>query len=81
MAIGKSGENITPSKIEIKIGDHIVAEQSKISKDYNEKILRDYMQLDSINVEVNLNIGTASFTVYTCDFTHDYIDINADYKS
>ena len=39
------------------------------------------MQLDSINVEVNLNIGTASFTVYTCDFTHDYIDINADYKS
>ena len=81
MAIGKSGENITPSKIEIKIGDHIVAEQSKISKDYNEKILRDYMQLDSINVEVNLNIGTASFTVYTCDFTHDYIDINADYRS
>ena len=81
MAIGKSGENITPSKIEIKFGDHIVAEQSKISKDYNEKILRDYMQLDSINVEVNLNIGTASFTVYTCDFTHDYIDINADYRS
>ena len=81
MAIGKSGENITPSKVQIKIGNYLVAEQSKIAKDYNEKLLKEYMKWDSINIEVNLNIGNASHTVYTCDFTHDYIDINTDYRN
>ena len=81
MAIGKSGENVTPNKIQIKIGDHLVAEQSKKAKDYKESDIKEYMQWGSINVEVNLNIGNASFTVYTCDFTHDYIDINADYRN
>tara|TARA_Y100000590_G_scaffold155892_1_gene179182 strand:+ start:641 stop:1945 length:1305 start_codon:yes stop_codon:yes gene_type:complete len=81
MAIGKSGENVHPSKIKIKFGNYLVAEQGKISKDYNEKDLKDYMKWDSIDVEVNLNIGSASYNVYTCDLTHDYIDINADYRS
>ena len=39
------------------------------------------MKWDSIDIEVNLNIGNASYAVYTCDFTHDYIDINADYRN
>jgi len=81
MAIGKSGENIIPNKIQIKIGDFLVAEQSKIAKNYNEKTLKEYMKWDSIDIEVNLNMGNASFKVYTCDFTHDYIDINADYRN
>tara|TARA_B100000686_G_scaffold26717_1_gene26109 strand:+ start:3891 stop:5195 length:1305 start_codon:yes stop_codon:yes gene_type:complete len=81
MAIGKSGENVSPNKIQIKFGDHIVAEQSKVAKDYNEKEVKEYMKWDSINVLVNLNIGNGTFTVYTCDFTHDYIDINADYRN
>jgi glutamate N-acetyltransferase/amino-acid N-acetyltransferase len=81
MAIGKSGENIVPNKIEIRIGDYLVAEQSKVSKDYNEKDLENYMKWDSINVTVNLNLGTSSHTVYTCDFTKEYIDINADYRN
>ena len=81
MAIGKSGENIIANKIQIKIGDFLVAEQSKVAKDYEEKDIKEYMKWDSINIEVNLNIGNSSFTVYTCDFTHDYIDINADYRN
>ena len=81
MAIGKSGENIIANKIQIKIGDYLVAEQSKMSKDYDEQKLKEYMQWDLINIEINLNIGSASFSVYTCDFTHDYIDINADYRN
>ena len=81
MGIGKSGENITPNKVQIKIGDYIVAEQSKTAKDYKEKDVKEYMKWDSINIEVNLNIGNASHTVYTCDFTHEYIDINADYRN
>jgi len=81
MAIGKSGESIIVNKIQIKIGDFLVAEQSKVAKDYEEKDIKEYMKWDSINIEVNLNIGNSSFTVYTCDFTHDYIDINADYRN
>ena len=59
----------------------LIVEESKIAKDYNEKDLREYMKWDSIDVEVDLNIGSAAHTVYTCDFTHDYIDINADYRN
>jgi len=81
MAIGKSGENVIASKLQIKIGNYLVAEQSKESKDYNEKEVKEYMKWDSINIEANLNIGSASHTVYTCDFTHEYIDINADYRN
>ena len=81
MAIGKSGENVSPGKIKIKFGDHMVAEDNKVAKDYNEELLKTYMKWDSINIEVNLNIGSAVFTVYTCDLTHDYIDINTDYRN
>ena len=81
MGIGKSGENISSNKIKIKIGNYLVAEESNVAKDYNEKNLKEYMKWDSIDVEINLNIGNASHTVYTCDFTHDYIDINADYRN
>jgi glutamate N-acetyltransferase/amino-acid N-acetyltransferase len=81
MAIGKSKENIIVNKIQLKIGNYLVAAQNKVSKEYNEKDLKEYMKWDSINIEVNLNIGNASYDVYTCDFTHDYIDINADYRN
>ena len=52
-----------------------------MAKDYKEKDIRQYLKWDSVNIEVNLNIGNASYTVYTCDFTHGYIDINADYRN
>ena len=52
-----------------------------MAKDYNEKDVKNYMKWDSVNIEVNLNIGSSSQTVYTCDMTHDYIDINADYRN
>ena len=81
MAIGKSGENVVANKIQIKIGDYLVVEQNKVAKDYNEDDVKQYMKWDSINVQVNLNIGSMAYTVYTCDFTHDYIDINADYRN
>ena len=74
MAIGKSGENIISNKIKIKIGNFLVAEQNASAKGYNEKEVKEYMKWDSVNIEVNLNLGDASFT-------HDYIDINADYRN
>ena len=72
---------IIPNKIEIKIGEFKVAEKGKISDEYNEEKIKEYMQWDSITIEVNLKLGQASFECYTCDFTHDYVSINADYRN
>lgn len=80
MGVGKSGEKIDPKKIIIKLGEFIVAENGKISDSYNEKKLQKYMKGEFIIIEVNLNQGLEEFECYTCDFTHDYIDINAHYR-
>jgi len=81
MAVGKSGENIIANKMQIKIGDYLVAEQSKVAKNYDENKIKEYMKWSSIDIKVNLNIGNSEYIVYTCDFTHDYIDINANYRN
>ena len=80
MGIGKSGEKIDSKKIVIKLGEFIVAENGKISESYNEEKLQEYMKWDSILIEVDLKQGRAQYECYTCDFTHDYIDINAHYR-
>ena len=81
MGIGKSGEVVDQKKLKIKIGNFIVAENGKISETYDEKKLKEYMQWGSIEIEINLKLGNDAFKCYTCDFTHDYIDINADYRN
>ena len=81
MGIGKSGEIVDQKKLKIKIGNFIVAENGKISDSYDENKLKEYMQWDSIEIEINLKLGNDAFKCYTCDFTHDYIDINADYRN
>jgi len=81
MAIGKSEENIIVNKIKIKIGEYLVTENGQVSNEYDEANLKEYMKWDSIKVQIDLGLGNASFTVHTCDFTHDYIDINADYRN
>ena len=56
MGIGKSGE-IVDQKLKIKIGNFVVAENGKISESYDEQKLKEYMQWDSIEIEVNLKLG------------------------
>ena len=81
MGIGKSGEIIDVKKLKVKIGNFIVAENGRISENYDEEKLKEYMKWDSIEVEINLKLGNDAFKCYTCDFTHDYIDINAEYRN
>ena len=81
MGIGKSGELVDQKKLKIKIGEFLVAENGKVSESYDEKKLKEYMKWDSIEIEVNLKLGNDAFKCFTCDFTHDYIDINADYRN
>ena len=80
MGVGKSGEEVDPKKIIIKLGDFVVAEKGKISESYNEKKLKEYMEWDSILITVDLKQGNEEYECYTCYFTHDYIDINAHYR-
>ena len=80
MGIGKSGEKIDQKKTIIKLGEFIVAENGKISESYNEEKLLEYMKEDSIFIEVDLKQGKEEYECYTCDFTNDYIDINAHYR-
>ena len=80
MGLGKSGESIDPKKIVIKLGEFIVAEHGTVSESYNEKKLQEYMEWDSILIEIDLKQGKEQYECYTCDFTHDYIDINANYR-
>ena len=79
MGIGKSGEKIDIKKIIIKLGNFIVAEKGKIFENYDEKKLQEYMKEEAILITVDLKQGKEEFECYTCDFTHDYIDINTNY--
>ncbi len=81
MAVGKSGLDINLNKLSIKFGELIIVNKGKIYSQYNETEAANYMQRSDIEISVDVGIGKKSFTVYTMDFTKDYININSDYRS
>ena len=81
MAIGKSGENVYVDKVKIAFGPHLVAKNGARSENYNEIQVSDYIRESEIKISVNMGDGQGKFTVWTCDLTHGYIDINADYRT
>ena len=81
MAIGKSEENIVVNNLTIKFGKFTVVENGQQVDNYNEEIVKEYMRWNAIEINIELNMGKSNFTVYTCDFTKDYIDINTDYRN
>ncbi|MCB2129311.1 MAG: bifunctional glutamate N-acetyltransferase/amino-acid acetyltransferase ArgJ [Rhodobacteraceae bacterium] len=81
MAIGKSGGTVDRDRISIRFGDILVAEKGWRSPDYSEEETSAYMKGDALVIQVDLGMGRASKSVWTCDLTHRYIDINADYRS
>ncbi|MCB2136390.1 MAG: bifunctional glutamate N-acetyltransferase/amino-acid acetyltransferase ArgJ [Rhodobacteraceae bacterium] len=81
MAVGKSGAKADRDKLSIRFGEHVLAEKGWRSPDYSEEAAAAYMRQDELVIAVDLGVGKASRTVWTCDLTHRYIDINADYRS
>lgn len=81
MAIGKAGEAVVREKIDIAIGGVAITQHGAQHPDYDEKKIANHMAGDEINIAVNLNLGDGTARVWTCDFTHAYIDLNADYRS
>jgi glutamate N-acetyltransferase/amino-acid N-acetyltransferase len=81
MAIGKAGEAADRDKISIWFGDRIVAEAGERAASYDEATMAEYMKGREIGIRVNVGIAKGQATIWTCDLTHDYISINADYRS
>ena len=81
MAVGKSGAQADRDRLKIWFGDIIVAENGWVSPDYTEAAGAAYMKQQDLIIAVDLGIAGGLGTVWTCDLTHGYITINADYRS
>lgn len=81
MAVGKAGERADRDALSIRIGGVSVAKNGAADPDYREADIQAHMQGREITIEVEVGIGSASATVYTCDLTHRYIDINGSYRT
>jgi len=81
MAIGKSGVNLNLKKLTIKFGEVIIIHNGKLSENYDEKNVKNYMKNENLNIIVDIFTGSKNFTVYTMDLTNEYIKINSDYRS
>ncbi|MCL4133832.1 UNVERIFIED_CONTAM: hypothetical protein GTU68_016037 [Idotea baltica] len=81
MAVGKSGAAADRDHLSIRFGDVEVAKDGWRSESYSEEDAANHMKGENIVIGVDLGIGSGSSTVWTCDLTHGYITINADYRS
>ena len=81
MAVGKSGEKADRDRLGIAIGGVQVAEAGEVVPGYDETPVAQHMKGQEIDIEVDIGIGRGKATVWTCDLTHGYISINADYRS
>jgi len=81
MAVGKSGAAADRDLLSIRFGDILLAEKGWRSPDYSEEVASAYMKNQELTISVDLGLGSGKSTVWTCDLTHGYIDINADYRS
>jgi glutamate N-acetyltransferase/amino-acid N-acetyltransferase len=81
MAVGKSGAEADRDRLSIWFGPHLVAENGWVAPSYTEEAGASYMQQAELIIRTDLGVGTAQTAVWTCDLTHGYIEINADYRS
>lgn len=81
MAIGKSGAAADRDRLSIWFGDVLIADKGWVSPTYNEPDAAAHMKQQDLRIRADFGLGDGKSTVWTCDFTHGYIEINADYRS
>lgn len=81
MAVGKAGEPADRDRLAIRFGDHWVAKDGLPVEGYDEAPVAAHLKGQDIRVGADLGLGEGRATVWTCDLTHGYISINADYRS
>ena len=81
MAVGKSGAEADRDRLSIWFGDVLVAKGGKVAPDYIEADAAAHMRQDEVVITLDLGLASGASTVWTCDLTRRYIEINADYRS
>ena len=81
MAVGKAGEKADRDRLSISIGGVEVARNGQRVPDYDEAPVTAHMKGQEIDIAVGVGVGRGKARVWTCDLTHGYISINADYRS
>ena len=81
MAVGKSGEAADRDRLAIWFGPYLVASEGERAPGYDERTVAAYMKNAELSLRVDVGVGAGQSTVWTCDLTHDYVSINADYRS
>ena len=81
MAVGKAGEPAERDLLTIRFGDTLVAEKGAAVPGYDETPVATHLAGQEVLVSVDLGLGQGQAKVWTCDLTHGYISINADYRS
>lgn len=81
MAVGKSGEAADRDRLDVSVGGVLIASQGERVEGYDEAPVNAHMKGQDIRIDVDLHLGKGAATVWTCDLTHGYIDINGSYRS
>ena len=81
MAAGKAGDRVDRERMSVRIGGHEVAALGAAVPGYDESPVAEHMRGQEIQILLDVGVGTGEATVWTCDLTRGYIDINADYRS
>ena len=80
-AVGKAGEPADRDKLAIAIGGIVITDAGQRRDDYDETPVTAHMKEDEISLHIDIGLGTGTARIWTCDLTHGYITINADYRS
>ncbi len=80
-AVGKSGERVDRDTLRVSIGGTVIAEKGERVEGFDEAPVAAHMKTRDIQIAVDIGMGTGTATVWSCDLTHGYIDINGNYRS
>jgi glutamate N-acetyltransferase/amino-acid N-acetyltransferase len=81
MAVGKSGEKAERDRLSVAVGGVRIAAEGGPVPGYDEGPVAAHMAGRDIHIAVDIGLGQGRATVWTCDLTHGYIDINGSYRS
>ena len=80
-AIGYSGAEIDPERIDIRFGDLVICRDGGRAAEFDEAAAHDYVSKREFSITIELHQGPGACIFWTTDLTHEYVSINADYST
>ena len=81
MAVGRADEPVNRERMGVRFGPLVAAQDGAVSPTYNEAKMSAYMKKAELEISIDVGVGRASATIWTCDLTKRYVEINGDYRS